>query len=241
MKKGGKSMERRAKKRKLLASDVALDLASVGLDRLVERRDMVLPLITRLSKRLRFSTNQVVYPTRKTRASLLFLKKGAVDFFLPHAPKHTFIKRAKPGSFFGDMSSWGESMRSAHALAVGPCEVLVFDQSAARSLLVELPELTLGLVDVLARSRIEWVGKCIEAEHEDVESKLARLLLATADRHGIISGLTEEDVAGKFGVYRETVSKVVRRMKRDGLIEWERGRVALLDREATRELVMLPD
>ena len=240
MKRGGKSMERREKKRKLLARDVALDLASVGLDRLVERRDVVIPLITRLSKRLRFSASQVVYPTRKTRASLLFLNRGVVDFFLPHAPKHTFIKRVEPGSFFGDMSAWGESMRSAHVVAAGPCEVLVLDESAARLLLVESPELTLGLVDALAQSRTEWVGRCIGAEHEDVESRLARLLLATADRRGIINGLTEENAAGKFGVYRETVSKVVRRMKRDGLIEWERGKVTVLDREGLRELVMLP-
>jgi hypothetical protein len=29
-------------------------------------------------------------------------------------------------------------------------------------------------------------------------------------------------------------------MKRNGLIEWERGRVTVLDREGLRELVMLP-
>jgi CRP/FNR family cyclic AMP-dependent transcriptional regulator len=240
MKNRGKSIERRAKKRKLLAEDVALDLASLRLDRLVERKDKVMPVITRLSKRLRFSAQELVYPTGRTEASLLFLKKGAVDFFLPHTPRHTFIKRAEPGCFFGDMSSWGERTWSAHVVAAGPCEVLVLDESAARLLLVESPELTLGLVDALAQSRTEWVGRCIGAEHEDVESRLARLLLATADRRGIINGLTEENAARKFGVYRETVSKVVRRMKRDGLIEWERGKVTVLDREGLRELVMLP-
>jgi CRP-like cAMP-binding protein len=241
MKNRGKSIERRAKKRKLLARDLALDLASLRLDQLVERKQTVLPIITSLSTRLRFSAQELVYPTEKTVASLIFLHKGAVDLFLPHAPKHTFIKRAEPGCFFGDMSSWGEKTWGARAVAAGRCEVLVLHESAARFLLAELPELTLGLVDVLAQSRIEWAGRYFDAEHEDVESKLARLLLARADSQGTIIGLTEEDVAGEFGVYRETVSKIVRRMRRDSLIEWEPGKVTVLDQEALRELVMLPD
>jgi CRP-like cAMP-binding protein len=240
MKNEAKSMERRAKRRKQLAMDLDLDLASLRLDQLVERKDSVVPLITGLSKTMRFSTNELIYPTETTAASLIFLKEGAVDFFLPHAPKHTFIKRAELECFFGDMPSWGERTWSAHAVAAGPCEVLVLDEQAARSLLIELPELALGLLGLLAQSRVEWAGKYIGAAHEDVESKLARLLLVRADRQGVIDGLTEEDAASEFGVYRETVSKVVRRMKRDGLIEWERGRVTVFDREGLRELVMLP-
>ena len=66
--------------------------------------------------------------------------------------------------------------------------------------------------------------------------RLADLLLELADDEGIVSGATQLELAGRLGVHRESVSVVLGKMRREGLVRWERGR-AVVDRERLMEIV----
>ncbi len=64
------------------------------------------------------------------------------------------------------------------------------------------------------------------------DSRLARWLLMTQDRIGADSfDLTQDYMAVMTGVQRTTVSTIAAGMKRDGLIDYSRGRLVISDRE----------
>jgi CRP-like cAMP-binding protein len=66
--------------------------------------------------------------------------------------------------------------------------------------------------------------------HHGIEQQVARVLLAIHDRlDGVLLPLTHQVIAGMLGVRREGVTEATNALRRDGLIEYARGRIHLLD------------
>jgi CRP-like cAMP-binding protein len=72
--------------------------------------------------------------------------------------------------------------------------------------------------------------------HHAVEQQVSRLILQNLDRvQGNCLFMTQELLAGKLGVRRESVTLVALALQRDGLIRYARGRIEVLDREGLEE------
>jgi Mn-dependent DtxR family transcriptional regulator len=64
-----------------------------------------------------------------------------------------------------------------------------------------------------------------------VDQQLCRWLLLSLDRlRGQDLVMTQELIANMLGVRREGVTTAAGRLQRDGLIRYQRGRIAVLDR-----------
>jgi CRP-like cAMP-binding protein len=69
------------------------------------------------------------------------------------------------------------------------------------------------------------------------KQRLARWLLLTDDRvDGTVVNLTQEYMAIMLGVQRTTVSTLASELKAEGLIDYQRGRIEILDRPALEAL-----
>lgn len=72
--------------------------------------------------------------------------------------------------------------------------------------------------------------------HHAVEQQVCRLILLNLDRvQGNCLQMTQELLASKLGVRRESVTLVALALQRDGLIRYARGRIEVLDREGLEE------
>lgn len=70
------------------------------------------------------------------------------------------------------------------------------------------------------------------ARHHSIEQQLTRWLLLTLDRwRGAELLMTQELVAGRLGVRRESVTQAARHLQAIGLISYSRGHVRVLDRQ----------
>jgi CRP-like cAMP-binding protein len=68
--------------------------------------------------------------------------------------------------------------------------------------------------------------------HHSVDQQVCRLILLNLDRvQGNCLQMTQELLASKLGVRRESVTLVALGLQRDGLIRYARGRIEVLDRE----------
>jgi CRP-like cAMP-binding protein len=72
--------------------------------------------------------------------------------------------------------------------------------------------------------------------HHAVEQQVCRLILLNLDRvQGNCLQMTQELLATKLGVRRESVTLVALALQRDGLIRYARGRIEVLNREGLEE------
>ncbi|WP_022918868.1 Crp/Fnr family transcriptional regulator [Ruania albidiflava] len=145
-----------------------------------------------------------------------------------------------PGELFGAMGALGEPyhLQSASAL-VGSCALRI-DQQQFRQVLTEQPQVALRVLDDvaarLARAQTDIGGQATQT----VSQRVARALLRLADKLGEDRGregimlevpLSRADLAGLARSTPESVSRVMSRWKKEGLVHTGRRWTAVLDRE----------
>lgn len=145
-----------------------------------------------------------------------------------------------PGELFGAMSSIGQPrhLQSASAL-VGTCTLRI-DQGDFRQVLASHPRVTLRVLDDVAarlvRAQSDIGGQITETVPQRVATALLRLadkLGADRGRQGIVLEvpLSRADLAGLARSTPESVSRVMSRWKKDGIVDSGRRWTSVLDRQ----------
>lgn len=121
------------------------------------------------------------------------------------------------GDTVGEMSLVDSSGRSANVMTMEKCTLLWMDRATFQDLLRNVPEFAQNLVKLLA-GRLRMANEQIQSLSSlDVAGRLARQILAFADRYGepenggtqIPLRLTQSDLAELVGASRERVNQVM--------------------------------
>lgn len=131
------------------------------------------------------------------------------------------------GDTVGEMSLLDSVGRSASAITLEETNILWMDNSSFREMLQTIPSVALNLTLVLS-NRVRLANEQIQSlANLDVYGRVARQLLAFADKYGeknvegevcIPLRLTQTDLADLVGASRKRVNQVVVSFKKQGLI-----------------------
>ena len=150
-----------------------------------------------------------------------------------------------PGEVFGELALLDGEPRSASVATLELCELFVLEGSAFQQLLREMPALALGLMKVMARRIRHLTDRAKDVSLLDVESRLAKVVLALAARFGervhprqttISLKLSQQDLAGMVGATRELVNRRLRGWAEKGIAEHVGGELTIHDDRALRSL-----
>jgi len=134
------------------------------------------------------------------------------------------------GCLFGSMpmSAHGACARETELILVPEAMIMRWtDRPGPRRLLMGL-----------FAERLADLMSLVEAlAFHPLEKRLAAALLG----HGPILGRTHQQLADELGVSREHMSRMLKRMERDGLIRLSREHIGLLDPAGLRKLAERPD
>ena len=152
--------------------------------------------------------------------------------------REVILSKLGPGELFGEMGVLDDHPRSATVLSVEPSQVVVMGKADFKQCLVDNPDVSLFIMRNLTK-RLRMADRNIESlALLDVYGRVARLLLESADdvdgRKVVTQKLTKQDIGKMIGASREMVSRVMRDLSAQGLIEERDGQLILLDPEAFR-------
>ncbi|MDA8254699.1 MAG: Crp/Fnr family transcriptional regulator [Betaproteobacteria bacterium] len=152
--------------------------------------------------------------------------------------REVILSMLGPGELFGEMGVLDDHPRSATVLAVESSEVVVIGKDDFKRCLVENPDVSLFIMRNLVK-RLRLADRNIESlALLDVYGRVARLLLESADvvngRKVVTHKLTKQDIAKMIGASREMVSRVMRDLTAQGLIQEHEGQLILVDLAAFR-------
>jgi CRP/FNR family nitrogen fixation transcriptional regulator len=139
------------------------------------------------------------------------------------------------GDFFGFE---GAEEHSFTAEAVDETTVIAFKRSSFRDLVHHYPAIADQLMSAMASSLQRARNHMLLLGRKTPQEKIAMFLLDTADRlrkgNRIELPMRRADIADYLGLTKETVSRTLTQMRRDGLIGLEAiGRTVLLNDRAT--------
>lgn len=144
--------------------------------------------------------------------------------------------------FFGEMSLLDNEPRSATAIALQDTEMAVLHQRDFLSIVEKRPRVLINLLSTLS-SRLRKANHQIgNLALHDVYGRVARILLEMASESGerqedgrvVFRRPTHQEIANMIGATRETVSRMISDLHRQGYIEIS-GKNVIIHDALTRE------
>jgi CRP-like cAMP-binding protein len=154
-----------------------------------------------------------------------------------------------PGDVLGEMALLDGEERSADAIALEDCSVLVLERGRFLRLLRDTPDLALRLLVVLTE-RLRRANAAIEdIALMSLEGRLARLLSRLGEEYGravphgtrIELKLSQKDLSALVGGSREKVNRRLRLWEEEGTIAKENGYLILRQPDRLRAFLAVVD
>ena len=132
-----------------------------------------------------------------------------------------------PGDFFGEMSLLDNSERSASVKSLTETRILALSRNDFLKELRCNPDLAMAVIQELTRRVRQMDEQASSLSFQRVKERTRGLLLRLAkeasSREGRLAtpALTHQQIADMIGTSRETVTRVVKRLKEQGWLEQE--------------------
>lgn len=150
----------------------------------------------------------------------------------------------QPPEFFGEMALLGESARSATALTLTDVTAYLLFNDDFRKLLGDYPAISLNVTTTLA-SRLRGMDDESQIlSYKDAQGRVAYVLLrlyrggvVEVDEDRALVRLTHQELASLAGTSRETVTRALKALEAEGVIETRPKEVFITDAEALAEIL----
>jgi len=149
--------------------------------------------------------------------------------------REVILSTMSQNNFFGEMSLIDDEPRSATVIAMEDSNLLVVRREDFQRQLEESPRIAIGLLRALCKRLRQADSKIGGLVLLDVPGRVARLLLELADEGDgvqITRKVTHHMIAQMIGSSRETVSRTMRTLADQGLVEITRKAIIIRDRAA---------
>ena len=192
-----------------------------------ELDDRELGAVAAVAKPRRYEKEEVVFHEDESGDVFCLIREGRVKVtMISPEGKEIILSTLGPGDFFGEMSLLDNQPRSATVIAIEPLEVLTIWRTEFLQLLNENFSITRKILAEISR-RLRTASDRIESlQTMDVNGRLARYLLELARKSGktlangyvAVTRPTHQSIANTIGTSRETVSRLIHDLMRQGLL-----------------------
>ncbi len=150
----------------------------------------------------------------------------------------------QPPEFFGEMALLGESTRSATALTLGEVTSFLLFNDDFRRLISDYPAISLNLTTTLANRLRGMDDESQILSYKDAQGRVAYVLLRLyrggvidLDEERALVRLTHQELASLAGTSRETVTRALKALEIEGVIETRPKEVFITDPEGLEEIL----
>jgi CRP-like cAMP-binding protein len=159
---------------------------------------------------------------------------GTVKISAPSAEgKGAVFNLLEEGAIFGEIAVLDGLPRTADAIALTDCELMVIERRDFVALVRKRSEFALKLIEVLCQRLRHTTGQLEDLMFLDLPGRLAKALLQAFENSGPASGgkkitLTQRNLSEMIGMSRESTNKQLRAWQKQKLIELQRGGIVIL-------------
>ena len=226
------------------AEDVVELLGRVPAFETLQRGD--LERISEVAVPRRFEPGQLVFREGDDSDTCYIVREGHARAIRSHADGRAItLATFGPGDIFGELAMFEDERRSATVEAIEPTSVVGVLGGDMRRLMSEHPGIAMRLVVALAGRLRETNERLSRQSFQTVQSRVAVVLsqlveqeIAAGHSDGdVLVTATQADLAQLAGSSRESASRFLATLERQGLVTTQRGRVIVHDPAALRNYI----
>lgn len=195
--------------------------------------------VARLSRVRQMPKGTIIFFQNDPADALFVVRSGSVAILLTSPDgRELVIREVREGDFFGETALILGKPRSAAAMARETSELIILPAAVFRDILDREPAFARNLLRLI--SELLYQGAELESALAflDAPARLARALLQL-DQQAVSSGsiaISQEELAQRTGLARQTAAKFLGRWRRAGWLLTGRGRIVLLNHAALQEI-----
>ncbi len=195
--------------------------------------------LSMVSRRRVCSVGDVIFNEGDPVAGMFLIEQGVIKIcrYSKDGREH-ILHILQRGDTFNDMAALDGGPNPASAIAFSDAVIWRVDRSSIRVMAREHPDFAWALLESVARRARQLVNVVQDLAMRNVRGRLARLLLEQAEANTddqFVKMLTQEEMANHLGTVREVLGRALRSFAAEGLIEQDRHRIIILDRERLAE------
>ncbi len=197
--------------------------------------DEVLTSVARVSMMRRFPRGQAVVCAGDRPDYVYLVLTGSLKVVVSDEDgREVILSILGQGELFGEMGMFDEQPRSASVIAVVPSDLVLIPKQDFRHIMQDSFDVAWRIMCNLAE-RLRNADRKIESlALMDVYGRVARLLLEMAEdvegRTVVVRKISKQDIAKMIGASREMVSRVMKDLGQQGLIEETPKGIVLCER-----------
>lgn len=183
-----------------------------------------------------YQPHQIIFYANTQPYGLFCVQKGKVKIFKGEAKgEHSIVRLAGPGDLIGYRSLLADEPYTATAETLEETAICFFDKSLFFNILKSDAQITLNLIQGLARDLRHSEEQLTALAHKKVKERFTELLLRLKDKYGIKVDtgvkldilLTRVEMAEMVSTTPESIIRQINEFKQEGLVE-ARGRYLIL-------------
>jgi CRP-like cAMP-binding protein len=191
-----------------------------------------------------YPKNSFLFLAREEARGFFYILKGEVRVFrMDDEGKELEIVRLRPGDFFGEAIAFLKAEFPAYARASQDTDVLFFETQTIFRKIAEEPSVARHMILLLARKcrvlnqRLDTLGL------KTVRQRLAQYILAFCrgeEACRLDLPIKKVELAKQIGTISATLSRNLRRLEREGLIEVRKRTILVKSPRRLREVLRIP-
>ncbi len=188
-----------------------------------------------------FDRGQIIFSEGDDGNGFYVVVSGRVKIFkLSPEGKEQILHIFGHGDPFGEVAVFTGQHFPANAEAMESSRIFFFPMESFSDLIKKNPSLALNMLAILSRRLRRFANLIDDLSLKEVPGRLAAHLLylsgQTEGSEQLELSITKTQLASLLGTIPETLSRILGKMSKQGLIESDGRRIKILDREALEDL-----
>jgi len=193
-----------------------------------------------------YSPRETIIVEADASRGFFVLRKGRARIFRSGSDgREQILRLLSAGDTFGEVPVFDGGPHPATVEALEAVEALFISTSVFMEVISRNPSVALALLHHFARRLRSFTELVEQISLQTVQNRIARYLYLTAREEGVQTeegaivrrSITQQDLASLVGSVREVVSRTLKVMEDDGLVEVRREEYLVRDLDALRRLL----
>ncbi|MBK5225302.1 MAG: Crp/Fnr family transcriptional regulator [Thermoleophilia bacterium] len=201
-----------------------------------EELDDIVPSVVKR----RLKSNTVIFHENDPAAAFYLVKSGRVKIYkVGPDGREQVLAILSEGQIFGDVPAFDGGPYPATAATMVDSEIYLLRSEDFQDLVRRYPEVALKIIRVLGQRLRQSMELVRDLSFKQVPHRLAGLLLKMSEEYGSETGegilidlpLSRQELADIVGTSRETITRELKKMEREGMLKVDRRLITIADRE----------
>ena len=195
-------------------------------------------LLLSVARERRHQRGDVIFSQGEEAAGFFLVCEGRIKIYkLSPDGKERILHIVQRGQSFAEAAIFGDGCYPAFAEPLEPASLVFFPRKEVLELLAAHWQVAINMIGGLSRFLRQFAAQIEDLTFKDVPSRLARYLLELADGAELITlPITKTQLASRLGTVSETLSRTLRKLSDEALIEVHGKQIRLLDPERLEDL-----